>query len=61
VFDAAGKAHIPSAVVPMAQVPQYATSTTVQPTLGGFQMLWFKHPIQVHRQAYCRCSRRPLL
>jgi hypothetical protein len=36
VFDAAGKAPIPSTVLPMAQVPQYATSTTVQPTLGGF-------------------------
>jgi hypothetical protein len=38
VFDAAGKAPIPSAISPMAQVPQYATSTTVQPTPGGFQM-----------------------
>jgi hypothetical protein len=38
VFDAAGKAPIPSAVSPMAQVPQYATSTIVQPTLEGFQM-----------------------
>jgi hypothetical protein len=38
VFDAAGKVPIPSAVSPMAQVPQYATSTTVQPTSGGFQM-----------------------
>jgi hypothetical protein len=38
VFDAAGKAPIPLAISPMAQVPQYATSTTVQPTPGGFQM-----------------------
>ena len=38
VFDAVGKAPIPSAVSPMAQVPQYATATTVQPTPGGFQM-----------------------
>jgi hypothetical protein len=38
VFDVVGKAPIPSAVSPMAPVPQYATSTTVQPTLGGFQM-----------------------
>jgi hypothetical protein len=38
VFDVAGKAPIPSAVSPMAQVPQYATSTTVQPTPGDFQM-----------------------
>jgi hypothetical protein len=38
VFDAAGKAPIPSAVSLMAQVPQYATTTTVQPTPGGFQM-----------------------
>jgi hypothetical protein len=36
VFDAAGKASIPSAVSPMAQVPQYATATTVQPTPGDF-------------------------
>jgi hypothetical protein len=36
VFDAAGKAPIPSAISPMAQVPQYATATTVQPTPGGF-------------------------
>jgi hypothetical protein len=38
VFDAVEKAPIPSAVSPMVQVPQYATSTTVQPTPGGFQM-----------------------
>jgi hypothetical protein len=38
VFDAAGKAPITSAVSSMAQVPQHATSTTVQPTPGGFQM-----------------------
>jgi hypothetical protein len=42
VFDAAGKAPISSAVSPMAQVPQYATSTTVQPTPGGFQMPLFQ-------------------
>jgi hypothetical protein len=44
VFDAAGKAPISSAVSPMAQVPQYATSTTVQPTPGGFQMPLFQAP-----------------
>jgi hypothetical protein len=38
VFDAAGKAPMPSAISPIAQVPQYATATTVQPTPGGFQM-----------------------
>jgi hypothetical protein len=38
VFDAADKAPIPSAVSPIAQVPQYATTTNVQPTPGGFQM-----------------------
>jgi hypothetical protein len=36
VFDAAGKAPVSSAVLPMNQVPQYATSTTVQSTSGGF-------------------------
>jgi hypothetical protein len=36
VFDAAGKAHVSSVVSPMNQVPQYATSTTVQSTSGGF-------------------------
>jgi hypothetical protein len=38
VFDAAGKASASSAthVSPMTQVPQYATSTIVQPTSGGF-------------------------
>jgi hypothetical protein len=36
MFDAAGKAPIPAAVSPMAQVPQYATATTVQRTPGGF-------------------------
>jgi hypothetical protein len=36
VFDATGKASMPSAISPIAQVPQYATATTVQPTLGGF-------------------------
>ena len=38
VFDAVGRAPIPSAVSPMAQVPQYAATTSVQPTPGGFQM-----------------------
>ena len=38
VFDAVGKALIPSAVSLMAQVPQYATAITVQLTPGGFQM-----------------------
>jgi hypothetical protein len=38
VVDAAGKAHVSSVapVSPMTQVPQYATSTTAQPILGGF-------------------------
>jgi hypothetical protein len=36
VFDVVGKAPVSSAVSPMAQVPQYATSTTAQPTSGGF-------------------------
>ena len=36
VFDVVGKAPIPSAVSPMAQVPQYATATTVQPTPESF-------------------------
>jgi hypothetical protein len=36
VFDAAGKALVSSAVSPTNQVPQYATSTTVQSTSGGF-------------------------
>jgi hypothetical protein len=44
VFDAAGKAPISSAVSPMNQVPQYATSTTVQSTSGGFQMPSFQAP-----------------
>jgi hypothetical protein len=44
VFDAAGKALISSAVSPIAQVPQYATSITVQPTPGGFQMPLFQAP-----------------
>jgi hypothetical protein len=38
VFDAAGKTPMPSAGSPIAQVPQYTTATTVQPTLGGFQV-----------------------
>jgi hypothetical protein len=44
VFNAAGKAPISSAVSPMTQVPQYATSTTVQPTLGDFPMPLFQAP-----------------
>jgi hypothetical protein len=38
VFDAAGKAPMPSAGSPIAQVSQYTTTTTVQPTPGSFQM-----------------------
>jgi hypothetical protein len=38
VFDTAGKAPMPSAGSPIAQVPQYTTATIVQPTLGSFQM-----------------------
>jgi hypothetical protein len=41
VFDAAEKAPISSVVSPITQVPQYATSTTVQPTPVGFQMPLF--------------------
>jgi hypothetical protein len=44
VFDAAGKASVSSTVSPMNQVPQYATSTTVQSTSGGFQMPSFQAP-----------------
>jgi hypothetical protein len=44
VFDTAGKAPIPSAVSPMAQVPQYATATSMQPTPGGFQMSLVQTP-----------------
>jgi hypothetical protein len=46
VFDTAGKAPISSAapISPMTQVPQYTTSTTVQPTLGGFQVPSFQAP-----------------
>jgi hypothetical protein len=44
VFDAARKAPIPSAISPMAQVPQYATSTTMQPIPGGFQMTLVQTP-----------------
>jgi hypothetical protein len=44
VFDVAGKAPISSAISPMAQVPQYATSTTAQPTSGGFYMPSFQAP-----------------
>jgi hypothetical protein len=44
VFDAAGKAPVSSTVSPMNQVPQYATSTTVQSTSGGFQMPSFQAP-----------------
>jgi hypothetical protein len=38
VFDTTGKATMTSAGSSIAQVPQYTTATTVQPTLGGFQM-----------------------
>jgi hypothetical protein len=38
VFDAAGKTPMSSAGSPIAQVPQYTTTTTVQPTTGSFQM-----------------------
>jgi len=63
VFDAVGKAPVSSAalVSPMTQVPQYATSNTVQPISEGFRCLCFKHPIQVHHQACCRCNRKLLL
>jgi hypothetical protein len=46
VFDAAGKAPVSSAapVSPMTQVSQYATSTTVQPISGGFQVPLFQAP-----------------
>jgi hypothetical protein len=44
VFDVAGKAPISSAISLMTQVPQYATSTNVQPALGGFQMPLFQAP-----------------
>jgi hypothetical protein len=36
VFDVVGKTPVSSALSPMNQVPQYATSTTVQSTLRGF-------------------------
>jgi hypothetical protein len=38
VFDTTGKAPMPSAGSPIVQVPQYTTATTMQPTLGGFQV-----------------------
>jgi hypothetical protein len=46
VFDAAGKAPASSAapISPMTQVPQYAISTTVQPTSEGFQVPSFQAP-----------------
>jgi hypothetical protein len=44
VFDAARKAPVSSAVSPMNQVPQYATSTTMQSNSGGFQMPSFQEP-----------------
>jgi hypothetical protein len=43
-FDAAEKAPVSSAVSPMNHVPQYAISTTVQSTSGGFQMPSFQAP-----------------
>jgi hypothetical protein len=36
VSDAAGKAPLPSASLPIVQVPQYTTATTMQPTPGSF-------------------------
>jgi hypothetical protein len=46
VFDAAGKAPISlvAPISPMTQVPQYATSTTVQPISGGFSVPSFQAP-----------------
>jgi hypothetical protein len=46
VFDIAGKAPVllAASVSPMTQVPQYTTSTTVQPTSGGFQVPSFQVP-----------------
>jgi hypothetical protein len=46
VFDAAGKAPVSSTapVSPMTQVPQYATSTIVQPILEVFQVPSFQAP-----------------
>jgi hypothetical protein len=46
VFDTAGKAVVSSAapVSLMTQVPQYTTSTTVQPISGGFQVPSFQAP-----------------
>jgi hypothetical protein len=44
MFDAAEKAPIPLAISPIAQVPQYATTTTMQPTPGGFHMLLVQTP-----------------
>jgi len=46
VSGTAGKAPVPSAplVSPMTQVPQYATSTTMRPMPGGFQMPSFQVP-----------------
>jgi hypothetical protein len=38
VFDTAGKAPMPLVGSPIAQVSQYTTATTVQPTPGTFQM-----------------------
>jgi hypothetical protein len=44
VFDATGKTPVLSTVSPMNQVSQYATSTTMQSTSGGFQMPSFQAP-----------------
>jgi hypothetical protein len=46
VFDAAEKAHVSSVapISPMTQVPQYATSTTMQLISGGFQVPSFQAP-----------------
>jgi len=46
VSGTAGMPPVPSAplVLPMTQVPQYATLTTVRPMSGGFQMPLFQVP-----------------
>ena len=43
MFDAVGKALV-SSVAPVTRVPQYATSATVQPILGGFHVPSFQAP-----------------
>jgi len=61
--DTAGKAPIPSAppVSPMTQVPQYATSTTVCPVSGGFQVPLFQVSNTGSSQISCRRNKRLLL